>query len=151
MEKNLSYFMRPEKEEIVTILAPESFVDDKGKRIEMQVKTLSQDKIREITEGYRRREIALDKNGNPYSMNGDVLCKTDNNINKAFRHIIAEALVDPNICAKELMDYYKCYDKSELVLKVFSRPGEYDYVFNEVMTVLGLLKKGDDEVEEAKN
>lgn len=151
MEKNLSYFMREEKEESVTAPAPESFVDDKGKRLEMQIKTLPQEKIRSIFDSYRKREVAVDKKGNPYTSGGDVLCITENNTNKAFRHIIAEALVFPNLSGAELMDFYKCYDKAEMVLKVFSKPGEYDYVFNTVMSILGLLKNDDELTEEAKN
>lgn len=35
MTKNLSYFMREQKEEIVTAPAPESFVDENGTRLEL--------------------------------------------------------------------------------------------------------------------
>lgn len=53
------------------------------------------------------------------------------------------------------MDFYRCYDKTEMPLKVFSKRGEYDQVFNTVMTALGLMQsKKETEnnlVEEAKN
>ena len=46
MTKNLSYFMREQKEEIVNAPAPESFVDENGNRLELEIKTISNDKIR---------------------------------------------------------------------------------------------------------
>ena len=150
MEKNLRYFMREEKEEVVTVPAPDNFVDEKGNRLEMQVKTLPRARIDAIFESYRKREIALDKKGNPYTQGGNVLCKINNDTDKAFRHIIAEALVSPNLADPELMEFYKCYDKVEMVRKVFSKREEYDQVWTSVMTVLGLIQ-GEDEVEEAKN
>ena len=153
MNKNLSYFMREEKEEIITVPAPESFVDENGKRLEMKIKILSGETIRKINESMRIRSIALDKKGNPYSSNGEVLFKTEYDTNKAFRHILAEAIAEPDLGSKELMEFYNCYDKSEMVLKVFSRPGEYSYVFDTVMSKLGIIKKDDEKelAEEAKN
>ena len=39
MKKNLSYFMKKNKEpEIVSVLGPESFVDENGARIMFQIK-----------------------------------------------------------------------------------------------------------------
>ncbi len=154
MEKNLSYFMREKKEEIITVPAPESFKDENGKRIEMKVKLLPGERIRKINEMYRKKEIALDKNGNPYVSNGEVLFKNEGNVNKAIRRIIAEALVFPDMADKELQEFYNCYDKTEMVLKVFSEPGEYSYVFNTVMSALGIIKKDNsdnEEIEDAKN
>lgn len=155
MNKNLSYFMREHKEEIITVPAPETFTDENGKRLEMKVKILSNERIRKINESYRKRSIALDSKGNPYISNGEVLFKTEHNSGKAYRHIIAEALVEPDLGDKELMAFYNCYDKAEMVLKVFSEPGEYDYVFNTIMSALSLMKseKNDDKelIEEAKN
>ena len=48
MTKNLSYFMREQKEEIVNAPAPESFVDENGNRLELEIKTITNDKIRKI-------------------------------------------------------------------------------------------------------
>ena len=93
MTKNLSYFMREQKEEIVNAPAPESFVDENGNRLELEIKTISNDKIRKIQDNYRKRSIALDNSGNPYLSNGEVVFQTENDINRAMRHIVAEALV----------------------------------------------------------
>lgn len=154
MGKNLSYFMREHKEDIITVPAPESFKDENGKRLEMKVKLISNERIRKINESYRKRSVALDSKGNPYISNGEVLFKTEYDANKAYRHIIAEALVEPDLTDKELMAFYNCYDKVEMVLKVFSEPGEYSYVFDTVMSALGIInndKEDDELVEEAKN
>ena len=96
MTKNLSYFMREQKEEIVNAPAPESFVDENGNRLELEIKTISNDKIRKIQDNYRKRSIALDNSGSPYLSNGEVVFQTENDINRAMRHIVAEALVYPD-------------------------------------------------------
>ena len=49
MKKNLSYFMKKNREpEIVSVLGPESFVDENGARIMFQIKKLSTADIRKI-------------------------------------------------------------------------------------------------------
>ena len=92
MTKNLSYFMREEKEEIITAPAPESFKDESGKPIQMEIKVLSGERIRKITDSYRKRSVAFDNNGKPYIENGEVVFQTENDTPRAFRHIIAKLL-----------------------------------------------------------
>jgi len=53
--RNLSYFMRETKEEIVKVKAPESFKDENGNVIDMEVKLLSNQHVNKIREKYRRR------------------------------------------------------------------------------------------------
>ena len=144
--RNLSYFMKETKEEIVKVKAPESFKDENGNAIDMEVKLLSNQHINKIREKYRRRSIALDKKGNPYISNGEVAFKTEDNFSKFLRHILAEAIVYPDMRSKEIMEFYNCYDVSE----------EYNYVFKTVLTLLGVLPKDeentdDKDIEEAKN
>lgn len=155
MEKKLSYFMKEVKEEIVTAPAPESFKDENGNALEMEIKVLSNEKIRKIQENYRKRSVALDSKGNPYTVGGEVIFKTENDTNRAFRHIMAEALVYPDLKSQELMEFYNCYDISEIPLKVFSKTADYNYVFRTVMVALGIIiddsEPKEDLVEEAKN
>ena len=153
MGKNLSYFMREQKEEIVKAPAPDSFKDENGKPIEMEIRLLSTEKIRKINEKYRDRKIAFDKSDRPYINNGEVVFQSESDTGRALRHIIAEALVYPNLKDKELMDFYKCYDITEMPMLVFSKQSEYDYVFRTVMSALGLIEKSenDDELDTAKN
>lgn len=144
--------MRSTEEKTVTVPAPAGFTDENGNRIDMEVKVLSSARIRKIQDNYRRRSVALDKRGNPIVSNGEVVFKNEYDANKAMRHILAEAL-DMN--DKELMAHYSCYDISELPLYVFDRMEDYNYVFNSVMTAIGLLdgneEKEEEELETAKN
>lgn len=56
---------------------------------------------------------------------------------------------------KELMEFFDCYDFSEMPLKVFPNPKEYDQVANIVLSALGILEEenedSESEVQEAKN
>lgn len=70
------------------------------------------------------------------------------------RRIIVEALAYPDLHDKELMEFFNCYDYTDMPLKVFPNPKEYDQVVNIVLSVLGLLdeeENSDTEVKEAKN
>ena len=75
MSKNLKYFMREaaEVERVVTVPAPESFKDENGKVIQLEVKVLSSERIRAINEAYHTHTVALDKKGNPYINGGNVV------------------------------------------------------------------------------
>lgn len=154
MKRDLKYFMREQSEEIVHAPAPASFKDDEGNPIDLEIRVLSNAQIQRINDGYRRRSIALDKSGNPYISNGEVVFKTERDSGRAMRHIIAEALVYPNLKDKELMDFYKCYDITEMPLLVFSKMDEYTAVSRAVMAALGMVddgESGDNDIEEAKN
>ncbi len=155
MKKNLSYFMKENKEEIVTVPAPESFKDENGNPIEMEIRMLSHETIRKIEDKYRRRSVYTDKKGNPFISSGEVAMKTDYDANKALRHIMVEALVFPDLKSQEMMDFYKCHDITEMPFKVFQKPSDYDYVFKTIMTTLGIMSDNrgtkDSPVEQAKN
>lgn len=96
-KKNLKYFMRDTKEEIVTAPGPESFKDENGKVIDFEIKVLSQETINKINEAYRKRSMATDKKGNPLIAMGEVVWKVEKDNARASRHIIAEALQYPNL------------------------------------------------------
>lgn len=151
--KDLKFFMRSNEPEIVTVPGPESFKDETGKVIDLKIKVLRQEDIQKINESYRRRSVAVDKKGNVLAQNGEVLWKIEKDSAKAVRHLIVEALEFPNLKDKELMDFYKCVDVTEMPLKVFSRPEEYSHVTRAVMSALGMLDGVSDEetVDEAKN
>lgn len=151
--KNLKYFMRDVKDEIVTVAGPDTFKDENGDVIQLEIKVLSQSEIQRINNNYRKRSIATDKKGNPLAYNGEVLWKTEKDSAKATRHMIVEALQYPDLKDKELMKFYNCVDVTEMPLLVFSRPDEYAHVTKAVMTALGLIDDVSDEetVNEAKN
>ena len=97
MSKNLKYFMREaaEVERVVTVPAPESFKDENGKVIQLEVKVLSSERIRAINEAYHTHTVALDKKGNPYINGGNVVFRDERDNAKATRHILVEALQYP--------------------------------------------------------
>lgn len=154
-KKDLKYFMRSTEEEIVTAPGPSSFKDEEGNVINFEIKVLSQAEINKINDMYRRRSMATDKKGNPLIANGEVVWKTERDGAKASRHMIVEALQYPNLKDKELMDWYKVVDVTEMPLKVFSRPDEYQHVSRIVMRALGLAEEVEDDnkddLEAAKN
>lgn len=152
-KKNLKYFMRDTKDEIVTAPGPDSFKDENGKVIDFEIKVLSQETINKINEAYRKRSMATDKKGNPLIAMGEVVWKVEKDNARASRHIIAEALQYPNLKNPELMKHYSCADMTEMPLKVFSRADEYQYVSRIVMQALGLMETPDDsaELDAAKN
>lgn len=153
MNKNLKYFMRDHQDEVVTVPGPDSFRDEEGKVVDLEIRVLSNAEIQKINDNYRRRTIALDKKGYPYISNGEVVFKTDKDSAKASRHIIVKALKYPDLQDKELMDFYGCVDVTDMPNLVFSRPDEYAHVSRAVMTALGLMDAPSDEdtVEAAKN
>lgn len=154
MAKDLKYFMRDNTPEIVTAPGPDSFKDENGKVIQFEIKVLTQAEIQKINDNYRRRSMATDKKGNPLIAFGEVVWKTEKDSNRAVRHIIAEALVYPNLKDPELMKFYNCADITEMPLLVFPRSDEYNHVSRIVMNALGIgndVATDDDTVEAAKN
>ena len=162
MSKNLKYFMREaaEVEKVVTVPAPESFKDENGKVIQLEVKVLSSERIRAINEAYHTHTVALDKKGNPYINGGNVVFRDERDNAKATRHILVEALQYPKLDDPELMKYYNCVDITQMPEKFFSRADEFAHVTRVVMALLGIggqlseeeQKQADEkEIDDAKN
>ena len=154
-DKSLAYFMRSQNKEerIVEIPGVPSIVDEKGNVIPFKVRVLSHQKITDIFDSYKKREVYTDKKGNPVVSNGQVVFKVDNQSQKAMRRILVEALVYPDLKNKELMDYYECYSFDDMPGKLFPDRKEYEHVSRCVYTALGILDDEDNEseVNEAKN
>lgn len=149
-----------EVEKVVTVPAPESFKDENGKVIQLEVKVLSSERIRAINEGYHTHTVALDKKGNPYINGGNVVFRDERDNAKATRHILVEALQYPKLDDPELMKYYNCVDITQMPEKVFSRADEFAHVTRVVMALLGIggqlseeeQKQADEkEIDDAKN
>lgn len=153
MAKDLKFFMREHKDEIVTVPGPDTITDDSGKPINLEIKVLDNAEIQKINDAYRKRSIALDKRGNPYIAMGEVVFKTDKDNSRALRHIIAEALVYPNLKDEKLMEFYKCHDITDMPMLVFPRADEYAHISKAVMAALGLGVGAteDETLEAAKN
>ena len=141
IKKNLKYFMRPEAkvEQIITAPGPETIKGEDGKPITLEIKVLHNEHIRRINDAYRTRSMATDKKGNPIIANGEVVYRTEKDAVRATRHIIAEALVYPDLHDKELQEFFECYDIVDMVDKVFPSAEEFSHVTQVVMAALGLV------------
>ena len=145
MEKNLSYFMREElkNEDIVEMAGPDSIKDENGNPVVFQIKRLRRDRVDKIYDRYKTLKPALDKNKKPYVVDGKMVMKEEKDYAKALRHVMAEALVYPDLRDEKLMKFYDCIDVTEMPVKVFTQK-EYAEVIKMLNHVLGI----DDEDEE---
>lgn len=157
-EKTLAYFMREtaRKQEVVEVPGIESIRDEDGNIVPFKVRILTKKEIDDIYDKYRTRTLLCDKKNKPIFNRGQAVFDVNTDSNRALRRIMVEALVYPDLHDKELMEYFDCYDYSEMPLKVFPSPKEYDQVANIVLSALGILEEdenenGDSEVREAKN
>lgn len=157
-KRDLRVFMREsaKTEEIVTVPGPESIKGEDGKPIMLEIKVLSNETIQKINDNYKRKSIAVDKKGTPYIANGEVAFRVERDNIKASQHIIAEALVYPDLKDPELMAFFNCNDIAEMPLKVFPRADEYAHVSRAVMIALGLAsepaqEEQDNVLNDAKN
>lgn len=152
MKKDLNYFLRENKPEIVEIEAPSTIKDENEKPVMMQVRVLPQEEIDKIFDMYTYKRPEKDRRKNPVVVNGEVAMRKDRDSQRAVRHLVAEALVYPDLHSEEVQNFFKCYELSEILYKVFPAPDEYQYVVNSVLEVLGLTDDTqDDDVENAKN
>jgi len=153
--KDLKYFMREQKEEIVEAPAPKGFKDENGKPLTLEIKVISNKQIQDIFANYRKRKVATNEKGIPYlGLNSEVVMQTDRDTPRAIRHIIVESLIYPNLQDKKLMDYYKCYDVTDMPQHVFPKADEYAHVSKMVMDALGLgdgTPTDDELIDDAKN
>ncbi|MEZ3491579.1 MAG: hypothetical protein K1W38_04550 [Lachnospiraceae bacterium] len=156
-ERTLAYFMREtaKKQEIVEVPGIESIKDENGQVVPFKIKMLTKKEIDDIYDKYRTRTMLCDKKGKPVFNRGQAVFDINTDSNRALRRIMVEALVYPDLHNKELMEFFDCYDFSEMPLKVFPNPKEYDQVANIVLSALGILEEenedSESEVQEAKN
>lgn len=152
MKKDLNYFLRESKPEIVDLEAPSTITDEDGKPVMMQVRVLTQEEIDKIFDMYTSKRPERDKRKNPLVVNGEVAMRKDRDASRAVRHLVAEALVFPDLHSDVIQKHFNCYELSEILYKVFPAPDEYQYVVNSVLEILGLTDDtDDDDVENAKN
>lgn len=153
-KKDLKYFMRETKEEIITVPGPETFRDEEGNVIDLEVRVLTSARIQEISDMYQKKSLATDKKGKPFiSPHNEVAFKVVRDNMKASQHMLAEALVYPDLKDPELMKYYNCVDITKMPLNVFSRSDEFAHVSRVILQALGLSSEVDDDedITQAKN
>lgn len=161
MKKDLKYFMRPEAKEDKTVFAPgpDTIKGEDGKPIMLEIRVLTNRRIREINDSYRERTMATDKRGNPIVANGEVVWKVEKDNAKASRHMMVEALVYPDLKDPGFMEFFGCHDITDMPDLVFPTADEYSHVSRVVMAALGIGPANEQEtdkdtdaaVKEAKN
>ena len=155
MEKNkLSYFLRKPGPRYKEFEAPSTIKDENGNPVMIKVRVLTQEEIDKIIENYTTKQTARDgKKKAPIVQNGMLVEKQERNYNRAMRHLVAEAIVDPDLKSQEAMDFFECWDMSDIIYKAFPTPDEYNYVTNSVLEILGLVNdtEENDDVKAAKN
>lgn len=155
--KNLKYFMRPADDTVIKAPAPASFRDEEGNIVQMEIRRIPQAEIEKINRAYTTRSVATDRRGNPLVQNGSVIWKESRDTDKITHHIVAEALVYPDLKDPELMSFFECVDITEMPLAVFNRPGELREVIDTVWKAIGLRasdeaeEKDIEDLEDAKN
>ena len=155
-KRDLRVFMREsaKTEEIVKAPGPDTILGDDGKPIMLEIKVLSNATIQKINDMYTQRTMATDKKGVPYIQNNEVAFKKTVDNHRAAGHILAEALVYPDLKDSELMKFFNCVDISEMASNVFSRTDEFVHVNRAVMAALGLNREADNTeniIDEIKN
>ena len=128
--KNLKYFMRQSaKEEIVVeVEGLESIRDEKGNIVPFKIKKLHNETVDKINKMYVTRVPAKDKKGNFIIQNGELVYKVEKDKTKAFHHILAEALVVPDLKDTDLMAVFGCLDITEMPQRVVPTNDEYTAV-----------------------
>lgn len=152
---SLKAFMRnkAKEEEIVNVYAPESFVDEGGNRVKLQVKRLSVKHVNEIYERYNYYAAAKDDDGNVLIRNNRVVKDFVVDAEGYTNRLIVEGLVYPDLHDKELMNFYGCADVMEMPHAVFASKAEYEYVRDVIISLTCTLSGDENEyiIDEAKN
>lgn len=156
VNKNLKYFMRSsaKEEEIFTVDGPDSIKDENGNPVQLKIKKLRNKTIADINDMYKSRTLLKDRKGNYIVQNGEAVYSVDKDSARAMRHIIVEALVEPNLKDPDLMKFFDCVDVTDMPYHVFFDNAEFAYVSRKIMEVLGMVEEDNStekEVEEAKN
>lgn len=157
MNKSLSYFMKGKihAEEIVVRPMPDSYTDENGKVLDMEIRTIPRKELLKIERMYKTRKTVFDKSGRPLLDNGTVVYEEMDDVDKRLNAIITEALVYPNLKDPELMASHGCVAYDEMVDCIFPTMADFKHVLDSVLEVVG-LKKGtestaEQEIEDAKN
>jgi len=144
-KRDLRAFMREVKDEIIFAPGPDTILGEDGQPIMLEIKALSAKAVQEINDKYITRVMAVDKRGKPYMNGNEVAFKTTSDTQRATGHILAEALVYPDLKDPELMAFYNCYDFTQMANNVFPRTDEFAHVNRAVLAALGIGREADND------
>ena len=157
-KRDLRVFMREaaKTEDIVTVPGPSTILGEDGEPVMLEIKVLRSERLQQINDNYTKKTMAVDNRGKPYIANGEVAFRVERDSKRAAQHIMAEALVYPDLKDPELMAFFGCKDITQMPMKVFPRTDEYKHVSDAIMAALSLSSEPakedqEEELEDAKN
>lgn len=139
---SIKAFMQPPIEaETKEVIISARFADEKGKPQPFVIRAISQ----ETNEGLRKKAVR------PVKKNG-VVVGEDIDTAKYGKLLVLACTVEPDFKDKELCDYYKTLDPSDVPSRMLSA-GEYAKLVKEINELNGFISSDDGEAleEEAKN
>lgn len=136
---NLKAFLNPVKEENIKFVVSNRFVDDTGKPIEWEIKSINS----EVDEALRKACIIK----KPYKKGAE---SHETDVEKYMAMLAAKCTVFPNLLDKELQDAYNVMG-AEKLLKVMLKPGEYAGYIQKIQEINGFNQSMDELIDEAKN
>ena len=133
---NLSAFLHPAPiEDVREVIISDRFRDENGKIIPFKIRPLTQEENEALSKQCRRSRKV---NGQPV----EYLDQAEYS-----RRVVVAGTVEPNFAAKEICDFYKVMDPSQVPGKML-RAGEFAALMKAIMKVSGF---GADLEGEAKN
>lgn len=138
---NLSAFLNPVKEENVKLVVSKRFVDENGKPVEWEIKTITAEEDEAIRKACTKKvPVSVRK--------GQFTQETD--FNKYLGSLAAACTVYPNLNSAELQNGYGVMG-ADILLKKMLNAGEYTEYLAKVQELNGYNSSMDELVEEAKN
>ncbi|WP_283682676.1 phage tail assembly chaperone [Parablautia sp. Marseille-Q6255] len=126
------------------------FLDDKGKPIPFILRRLSRNRVQEIRNLYRTKDVFYDTSSGSkrplLTADGQVATIVNYDADKVSTHIMIESFVQPKLDDKELMEYYGVLDRMDMPAILFPDRAEYDYANKCVMIACGMSEDKDEKV-----
>ena len=138
---NLSAFLNPVKEENVKLAVSKRFVDENGKPVEWEIKTITAEEDEAIRKACTKKVPVSGRKG-------QFTQETD--FNKYLGTLAAACTVYPNLNSTELQNGYGVMGADGLLKKMLNA-GEYTEYLAKVQELNGYNSSMDELVEEAKN
>ncbi|WP_425447626.1 phage tail assembly chaperone [Dethiothermospora halolimnae] len=139
--RDLSFFMKGKANEAMTreVIISKRYTDENGNPIPVLLKPTTTEKV----ERFQKECTVIKGKGNGAK-------EVVDNIRFAGKLAI-ECCVYPDFKDKELLKSYECVDPIDLIKKIFSLPGEYAELMNQVLSINGFDEDYEKLVEDAKN
>lgn len=151
-DTKFSRFMRPDMKDATKVFDVK-IKDKDGNEMPLKMRRLSDDEKNEIQKFYRKLKPAYDDNGRPIIQKGRLVMIDESDDSTGGKHLLAEALVEPNLADKDLMEYYGEHDKIKMLTRVFTGAelSQISDIFQKIDSYQSLEDVTEEDVTEAKN